>query len=71
MTLKNRLVRSATWEGLATADGSINPEAYESYSELAHGGVGAVIVGFTDVSQEDHYIHGAMRLSRDEVNLLA
>ena len=67
MTLKNRLVRSATWEGLATADGSITDEAYGIYRELSHGGVGAVIVGFTDVSQEDHYIHGAMRLSRDEV----
>ena len=30
-------------------------------------GVGAVIVGFTDVSDDDHYIHGAMRLSRDEL----
>ena len=34
---------------------------------MSHGGVGAVIVGFTDVSQDDHYIHGAMRLSRDKV----
>ena len=67
MTLKNRLVRSATWEGLATADGSITDEAYGIYRELSHGGVGAVIVGFTDVSQDDHYIHGAMRLSRDKV----
>ena len=66
MTLKNRLVRSATWEGLAAPDGSITEEAYEIYRELSHGGAGAVIVGFTDVSQDDHYIHGAMRLARDE-----
>ena len=67
LTLKNRLIRSATWEGLAGFDGSISDEAYAIYDELAHGGVGAVIVGFTDVSQDDYYIHGAMRLSRDEL----
>ena len=67
MTTKNRLIRSATWEGIVSFDGSITDEAYEIYRELAHGGVGAVIVGFTDVSQDDHYIHGAMRLSRDEL----
>ena len=67
LTLKNRLIRSATWEGLAAFDGSITDEAYAIYDELSHGGVGAVIVGFTDVSQDDFYIHGAMRLSRDEL----
>ena len=67
LVMKNRLIRSATWEGLAKFDGSITDEAYEIYRELSHGGVGAVIVGFTDVSQDDHYIHGAMRLSRDEL----
>ena len=67
MTTKNRLMRSATWEGLAEFDGSIADEAYEIYRELSHGGVGTVIVGFTDVSDDDHYIHGAMRLSRDDL----
>ena len=67
MTTKNRLIRSATWEGIAEFDGSIADEAYEIYRELSHGGIGAVIVGFTDVSDDDHYIHGAMRLSRDEL----
>ncbi|MBQ6115652.1 MAG: NADH:flavin oxidoreductase [Synergistaceae bacterium] len=67
LTMKNRLIRSATWEGLSDFDGSISDEAYEIYSEVAHGGVGTVIVGFTDISDDDHYIHGAMRLSRDEL----
>ena len=39
LTLKNRLIRSATWEGLAGFDGSITDEAYSIYNELAHGGV--------------------------------
>ena len=67
LTTKNRLIRSATWEGLSDFDVSISDEAYEIYREVARGGIGAVIVGFTDVSDDDHYIHGAMRLSRDEL----
>ena len=67
LTTKNRLIRSATWEGLAGFDGSISDEAYDIYGEIARGGIGAVIIGFTDVSDDDHYIHGAMRLSRDDL----
>ena len=33
--LKNRLVRSATWEGIADFDGSIGENTYEIYRELA------------------------------------
>ena len=63
--MRNRLVRSATWEGIASADGSISDEAYEMYDELSKGGVGAVITGFTSVSPDDHYFGGMMRLSDD------
>ena len=45
--MKNRLVRSATWEGIADPDGSVTEEAYNIYKELAKGGVGAIITGFT------------------------
>ena len=45
--MKNRLVRSATWEGIADPDGSVTEEAYNIYKELAQGGVGAIITGFT------------------------
>ena len=37
--LKNRLVRSATWEGIAIPDGSMPEEEYEIYEELAKGGI--------------------------------
>jgi len=49
LELKNRLVRSATWEGIADRDGGIPEMAYEIYGELASGGVGAIITGFTSV----------------------
>ena len=65
MKLKNRLVRSATWEGIANPDGSITEESYEIYDELAKGGVGTIITGFTSVALHDYYFGGMMRLSDD------
>ncbi len=66
-TTKNRLVRSATWEGIASPDGGITDVAYEIYEELAMGGIGAIITGFTSVADNDFYFDGMMRLSRDEL----
>ncbi|MBQ9048303.1 MAG: NADH:flavin oxidoreductase [Solobacterium sp.] len=65
MTLKNRLVRSATWEGLAMKDGSIPEQLYTIYEELAKGGVGMIITGFTSVDRNDTYFGGMMRLCDD------
>lgn len=67
LTLKNRFVRSATWEGIALPDGGITDEAYEIYDELAKGSVGAIITGFTSVADNDQYFGGMMRLSHDEL----
>ena len=63
--LKNRLIRSATWEGIANTDGSVTDEAYEIYGELARGGVGAIITGFTSTALHDYYFGGMMRLCDD------
>ena len=65
LSVKNRLVRSATWEGIASPDGNLPEEAYEIYEELAGGGVGTVITGFTSVAANDHYFDGMMRLCDD------
>ena len=65
ITLRNRLVRSATWEGIANPDGSVTAGAYDIYKELAQGGVGAIITGFTSVASNDYYFGGMMRLSDD------
>lgn len=62
---KNRLVRSATWENLATPEGGICSNTYALYDELAAGGVGTIITGFTSVDANDRYFGGMMRLCSD------
>ena len=51
MELKNRFVRSATWEGLANSDGSCNEELAELMLELAKGQVGLIITSHAYVNQ--------------------
>lgn len=63
LRLKNRLFRSATWEALADMNGHFDEELYHIYDELAAGGVGCIISGFTSVSDDDHYFGGMARLS--------
>lgn len=67
LKLKNRLIRSATWEGIALPNGGVTDEAYAIYGELADGGVGAIITGFTSVALHDYYFGGMMRLCSDEL----
>ena len=52
MVLKNRFVRSATWEGLATVKGEATPKLIEMMTSLAKGGVGLIISSHSYVSQE-------------------
>lgn len=49
LSLKNRFVRSATWEGLATPKGEVTPALIDTMTRLAHGEVGLIISGHTYV----------------------
>jgi 2,4-dienoyl-CoA reductase-like NADH-dependent reductase (Old Yellow Enzyme family) len=51
MTLKNRFVRSATAEGMATGNGEVTPRLINLMAELAEGGVGLIITGHTYVAK--------------------
>jgi 2,4-dienoyl-CoA reductase-like NADH-dependent reductase (Old Yellow Enzyme family) len=52
MSLANRFVRSATWEGLADKEGAVTPRLIEMMVELAKGEVGLIISSHTFVSPE-------------------
>ncbi len=52
MSLPNRFVRSATWEGMAADDGSCTSKLIETMLELAKGDVGMIITGHAFVSPE-------------------
>lgn len=52
MTLANRFVRSATWEGMAADDGAVTPGLIDLMTDLATGGVGLIISSHAYVSRE-------------------
>ena len=52
MSLANRFVRSATWEGLADEQGAVTPRLTEMMVELARGEVALIISGYAFVSPE-------------------
>jgi 2,4-dienoyl-CoA reductase-like NADH-dependent reductase (Old Yellow Enzyme family) len=51
MQLKNRLVRSATYEHMATEDGKVTDQLINYYSKLAKGGVGLIVLGLANVQE--------------------
>ncbi|MCI5122513.1 MAG: NADH:flavin oxidoreductase, partial [Candidatus Electrothrix sp. AUS4] len=52
LSLKNRFIRSATWEGLATPEGAVTPKLIDIMVSLAQGGVGLIIASHSYVSKE-------------------
>ena len=66
MTIRNRLVRSATWEGMCEADGRPTGRLADYYRELARGGVGLIISGFAFVRPEGKQLPGKMGIHTDD-----
>lgn len=67
LKLKNRIIRSATWEALANSDGSPSMKQISIYEQLAKGGVGMIITGFTGVTMYDPSPVNMMRLCDDKL----
>jgi 2,4-dienoyl-CoA reductase-like NADH-dependent reductase (Old Yellow Enzyme family) len=65
MTLQNRLVRSATWEGMCDADGRPTDKLAACYRDLAAGGTGLIISGYTFVRPEGKQMPGKMGIHTD------
>jgi len=51
MELKNRLVRSATYEGMADANGFPTKQLFNLYERLAKGCVGLIVTGHSYISE--------------------
>jgi 2,4-dienoyl-CoA reductase-like NADH-dependent reductase (Old Yellow Enzyme family) len=66
MTLANRLVRSATWEGMCDNDGRPGPALTECYVALASGGVGLIVTGFAFVRAEGKQLPFKLGIHTDE-----
>jgi 2,4-dienoyl-CoA reductase-like NADH-dependent reductase (Old Yellow Enzyme family) len=66
MKLQNRLVRSATWEGMCEADGRPTEKLVNCYKNLAQGGVGLIISGYTFVRPEGKGLPGKMGIHTDD-----
>ncbi len=66
MQLRNRIVRSATWEGMCDPDGRPTPKLAEFYADLARGGVGLIISGYTFVRPEGKQLPGKMGIQTDD-----
>jgi len=49
MALRNRFVRSATYDGCADSNGNVSEKQIKIFSKLASGGVGLIITGITCV----------------------
>jgi 2,4-dienoyl-CoA reductase-like NADH-dependent reductase (Old Yellow Enzyme family) len=65
LELKNRIIRSATWEGMCDPDGRPTQKLIDLYTILAQGGVGLIISGYTYVRPEGKQLPGKMGLTSD------
>lgn len=65
MKLKNRFIRSATYEGLADNHGRLTQELFQVYENLAKGGVGTIITGLTFVTDLEQSFPGTMGIYDD------
>jgi len=64
--IKNRFVRSATYEGMATEEGYVTDQHVELYKTLAKGGVGLIITGYSYVQESGKAFDKQMGVNNDD-----
>ena len=64
--IKNRFVRSATFEGMASEDGYVTDKHLELYKNLAKGGVGLIITGYSYVQESGKAFDKQLAVNTDD-----
>lgn len=65
MTMRNRLIRSATWEGMCGQDGRPGEKLIALYRALARGGIGLIITSYAYVQPDGRSLPGQMGIYTD------
>lgn len=65
LEIKNRLIRSATYENAATEEGEVSDFLVELYRTLAKGGVALIIASVASVYSKARQMHLGMRVDSD------
>ncbi len=66
LILRNRLVRSATWEGMCDPDGRPTEKLASLYRNLAEGGTGLIITGYAFIRPEGKQLAGTLGMHTDD-----
>jgi 2,4-dienoyl-CoA reductase-like NADH-dependent reductase (Old Yellow Enzyme family) len=65
MTMRNRLIRSATWEGMCDQDGRSGEKLISLYRDLVRGGIGLIITSYAYVRPDGRSLPGQMGVYTD------
>ena len=67
LELRNRLVRSATWDATADSSGAVTDSSLALYRELGRGGVGLIVSGYAFVSPLGQAVRGQYGVYSDDM----
>ncbi len=67
LELRNRFVRSATWDVTADSDGAVTDSSVAIYKELGWGGIGLIISGYAFVSSRGQANPGQYGIHNDDM----
>ncbi len=67
LELRNRFVRSATWDGTASRSGAITDESISIYRRLGKGGIGLIVTGYAFVSRQGQSSRGQYGVYSDDM----
>ncbi len=67
LELRNRFVRSATWDATANEDGTVSDDSLAIFRKLARGNIGLIVTGFAYVSASGQAAKGQYGIHNDDM----